>query len=317
VLTSPGDVTHLQVRPHQPAAPGKGEVRVRNQAIGTNFLDVYQRKGIYALPSYPAVLGAEAAGVVEAVGEGVTEFDIGDRVAYGGPPVGSYCPTRVLAASRVVSLPDAVETKMAAGSLLKGMTAYMLLRKTYDVQPGSIVLVHAAAGGLGSLLVRWAKDLGAVVIGTVGSDRKASLAVAYGADHVIVGRDIDLVTEIMRLTGDRGVDVAYDGIGGNTLLKSINSVRPFGVAVTIGQAAGPIPPVAVEELRPGKALSHPSIMAFCADPARYREAASAAISAMERGIVSAIGGEFDLRNAADAHIEMESGRATGSILLIP
>lgn len=317
MLTSPGDVGHLEVRTQEPAFPAAGEIRVRHVAIGTNFLDIYQRKGIYPLPSYPGILGAEGAGIVEAVGTGVKRFRDGDRVVYGGPPVGSYCSTRVIAADRVVALPDAVTMKTAATSMLKGMTAYMLLRKTYDVRAGTVILVHAAAGGLGSVLVRMAKDLGATVIGAVSTDEKAALATAYGADHLIVGRDADVVEGVKRVTDGRGVDVVYDGIGGDTLVKSIRSVRPFGTAVTIGQAAGPIPPVPVEELRPGKALSHPSIMAFCADIDRYREAAVAAIAAMERGIVANIAAEYALTDVAQAHREMESGRTAGSIVLTP
>lgn len=317
MLTGPGDVGQFEVRIQEPGTPATGEIRVRHEAIGTNFLDIYHRKGTYPLPAYPAVLGAEAAGVVEAVGAGVTTFREGDRIVYAGPPVGAYRSTRVIAADRAVPLPESIPMKMAAASMLKGMTAYMLLRKICDVRVGTVILVHAAAGGLGSLLVRMAKDLGATVIGAVSTDEKAALATSYGADHLIVGRDADVVEEVRRVTDGRGVDVAYDGVGGDMLLKSLRSVRPFGTAVTIGQAAGPIPPVPVEELRPGKALSHPSIMAFCADVERYREAATAAIVAMERGIVANIATEYALADVAQAHREMESGRAAGSIVLTP
>lgn len=317
LLNAPGDVTQFRLQDQPSESPGPGEVRIRHQAIGTNFLDVYHRKGLYALPSYPAVIGVEAAGVVEEVGADVTEFAPGDRVAYAGPPAGAYASTRIIAAERVIALPDAVSAKVAASSLLKGMTAYMLLRKVTNVGQGSTVLIHAAAGGLGSILVRWAKSLNATVIGTVSSPEKAALATSYGADHLIVGRGADIVAEVKQLTGGNGVDVAYDGIGGDMLLKSIRSVRPFGTAITIGQAAGPIPPVAVEELRPGKSLSHPSIMAWCADVGRYRDAAQAAIAAMERGIVCEISAEYGLAEVAKAHEEMETGRSAGSILLLP
>lgn len=317
LLNAPGDVTQFRLQDQPPQSPAAGEIKVRHQAIGTNFVDVYHRKGLYALPSYPAVIGVEAAGVVEEVGPDVTAFSPGDRVAYAGPPVGAYASTRIMAAERVIALPDAVSARMAASSLLKGMTAYMLLKKVTHVADGSTVLIHAAAGGLGSILVRLAKSLGATVIGTVSTPEKAALATASGADHLIVGRGADIVTEVKRLTGGNGVDVAYDGIGGDMLLKSIRTVRPFGTAVTIGQAAGPIPPVAVEELRPGKSLSHPSIMAWCADIGRYREAAEAAIAAMERGIVCEISAEYGLAEVAKAHEEMETGRSAGSILLIP
>ncbi|MBX5195093.1 MULTISPECIES: quinone oxidoreductase [unclassified Rhizobium] len=317
LLNSPGDVAQFQVQDQRVHPPGNREIQIRHHAIGTNFLDVYHRKGIYSLPSYPAVIGAEAAGVVEAVGPGVENFKEGDHIAYAGPPVGAYCSTRNIAADRAIKLPKAISAKTAASSLLKGMTAYMLLTKTYNVHDGSCVLIHAAAGGLGSMLVRWAKSLNATVIGTVSSAEKAALAESYGADHLVVGRGADIVTEVKGLTGGNGVDVAFDGIGGDMLVKSIRSVRPFGMAVSIGQAAGPVPPVPLEELRPGKALSHPSIMAWCTDIDRYREAAQAAVRAMETGIVSQIGAEYSLRNVATAHEEMESGRSAGSILLVP
>jgi NADPH2:quinone reductase len=317
LLDAPGDVTRFRLQDQPPQSPGAGEIRIRHQAVGTNFLDVYHRKGIYALPSYPAVIGVEAAGVVEKIGPDVSGFRPGERVAYAGPPAGAYASTRIVAAERVMALPDAVSAKVAASSLLKGMTAYMLLRKVTDVGQGSTVLIHAAAGGLGSILVRWAKSLGATVIGSVSSPEKAALAASYGADHLIVGRGADIVAEVKRLTGGNGVDAAYDGIGGDMLLQTIRAVRPFGTAVTIGQAAGPIPPVAVEALRPGKSLSHPSIMAWCADPGRYREAAEAAIAAMGRGIVCEISAEYALAEVARAHEEMESGRSAGSILLLP
>ncbi|MCW0000381.1 quinone oxidoreductase [Pararhizobium sp. YC-54] len=317
LLSSPGETAQFQIQEQRSDPPAAGEIKIRHHAIGTNFLDVYHRKGIYPLTSYPAVIGAEGAGVVEAVGPGVDNFKIGERVAYAGPPVGAYCSTRNIAAERIIKLPDTVSAKMAASSLLKGMTAYMLLKKTFDVRDGHSVLIHAAAGGLGSILVRWAKSINATVIGTVSTPEKAALAESYGADHLVVGREADIVAEVKRLTDGRGVDVAYDGIGGDMLVKSLRSVRAFGMAVTIGQAAGPVPPVPVEELRPGKALSHPSIMAWCADAGRYREAAQAAIRAMEKGIVSEIGAEYSLADVAKAHEEMESGRSAGSILLIP
>jgi NADPH2:quinone reductase len=317
LLNAPGDITQFELQEQRVVPPAPGEITIRHEAIGTNFLDVYHRKGIYPLPAYPAVIGAEAAGFVEAVGADVVDFNVGDRVAYAGPPVGAYCSTRNIPAERAIRLPDGVSAKTAASSLLKGMTAYMLLTKTCQVRSGDSVLVHAAAGGLGSILVRWAKSLNATVIGTVSTPEKATLASACGADHLVVGREADVVAEVKRLTGGSGVDVAYDGIGGDMLVKSIRSVRAFGTAVTIGQAAGPIPPVAIEELRPGKALTHPSIMAWCADIDRYREAAKAAVRAMETGIVCQIAAEYRMTEVARAHEDMEAGRSAGSILLVP
>jgi NADPH2:quinone reductase len=316
-LTEPGDISRFRILEQAPAHPGPGEVRIRQQAIGTNFLDVYHRTGLYALPAYPAVIGVEAAGVIEAIGPGVEEFREGDRVAYAGPPVGAYVSARTMPADRVIKLPDTVSVTTAASSLLKGMTAFMLLTETFPVGKGTTVLIHAAAGGLGSLLVPWAKSLDAVVIGTVSTSEKAVIATSLGADYLVVGRDADLVEAVQKLTKGRGVDVAYDGIGGSMLAKSLRAVRPFGMVATIGQAAGPPPPVPVDALRPGKTLTHPSIMAWVSDPKRYRDAASAALSAMERGLVAQVAAEYPLSDVAKAHDDMESGRRAGSILLIP
>ncbi|KRB50748.1 alcohol dehydrogenase [Rhizobium sp. Root708] len=316
LLTS-GGVEQLQVSEQAPEAPGADEIRIRHDAIGVNFLDIYHRRGLYALPAYPAILGVEGAGTVEAVGSAVTDLKPGDRVAYAGAPVGAYAATRLLPAARAIRLPYSVPSKIAAASMLKGLTAYMLLTKTYRVEPGTTVLIHAAAGGLGSILVRWAKHLGATVIGTVSSGEKADLARGYGADHLIVGRDADVVTEVKALTDNGGVDVAYDGIGAGMLAKSIASVRPFGVVATIGQAGGPIPPVAVDALRPGKSLTHPSIMAYITDTSAYLAAAEAVVGMLASGITAAIAGEYPLEEAAQAQQYLEDGRAAGSLILVP
>lgn len=208
LLTAPGDVAQFQIDRQTVVAPKAGEITIRHEMIGTNFVDIYHRRGLYPLPSYPAMIGVEAAGIVELVGEGVEGFRVGDRVAHAGPPVGSYCSLRTLPANRVIHLPDAVSTRTAAASLLKGMTAFMLLQKSYRVSAGDIVLVQAAAGGLGSVLVRSAKALGATVIGTVSSAEKAELAKSYGADHVIIGRGADVVSAVRQLTDGQGVHVA-------------------------------------------------------------------------------------------------------------
>ncbi len=203
--------------------------------------------------------------------------------------------------------------------MLRGLTAHMLLTRTYQVNAGSTILIHAAAGGLGALLVRWTKHLGATVIGTAGSAEKAQIAKAYGADHVIVGRDADIVSEVAALTGGKGVDFAIDGIGGDMLLKTLACVRPFGTVASIGQAAGPIAPIGVEELGPRRSLSlaRPSIMAYLADPHTYSVASAALIAMMQAGVVAEIGGEYPLAEAARAHADLEAGRTTGSLLLIP
>lgn len=207
-----GEADVLQKVNVEPEDPGADQIRIRHSAIGLNFVDVYHRQGIYPLP-LPAVPGVEGAGVVEAVGEGVTNVTVGDRIAYAGV-VGAYAETRLLPAWRVVKLPDSLDFDLAGSTLLRGLTAFMLLHKVYPVSAGMVILVHAAAGGLGTILVRWAKSLGVEVIGTVSSLEKAQLARQAGADHVIVGRDVDLAVEVGKLTGGQGVHLAIDGIGG-------------------------------------------------------------------------------------------------------
>lgn len=298
--------------------PGPGEVRVRHEAIGVNFIDIYQRIGLYPLP-LPAVLGVEGAGRIEAVGDGVSGFATGDRVAYAGAPVGAYATARSLPASRLIALPESIPSRLAAASMLKGLTAHMLLTRTHSVREGQTLLIHAAAGGLGALLTRWAKRLGAQVIGTAGSPGKAQIAIAHGADHVVVGREADLVAEVAAMTGGRGVDYAIDGIGGAMLLKTLACVRRFGTVASIGQAAGPIPPLAVEELGPLRSLSlaRPSVMAYAADPELYARGAADLLALMQIGITAEIGGEYPLTEAARAQADLAAGRTTGSLLLVP
>jgi NADPH2:quinone reductase len=317
-IAGTGGIEQLVVAADAPAEPGAGEIRIRQQAIGVSFIDIYHRSGLYPLP-LPATLGVEGAGIVEAVGPGVTRFSPGDRLAYAGAPVGAYASTRLLPEARAVALPDEIPAQLAAASLLRGITAHMLLTRTYAVTPGTTILVHAAAGGMGGLLVRWAKHLGARVIGTAGSPEKAELARAAGAEHVIVGRSADIAAEVAAWTNGRGVDVAHDGIGGDMLLKTLASVRPFGTVASIGQAAGPIPPLPLDEIGPRRSLTlaRPSFMAYSSDPSVYPLAAAAALEAMRLGIAATIGGTYPLDEAARAHSDLEAGRTTGSLLLVP
>ncbi|MQY49844.1 zinc-binding dehydrogenase [Rhizobiales bacterium RZME27] len=315
-LEGPGGPEKLTVTEQEPLQPGNGEILVRHEAIGMNFVDIYHRTGAYALPAYPGVIGVEGAGIVEAVGPAVTAIRTGDRIAYTAT-LGAYATRRILKAERAFLLPQAVDSRTAAASMLKAATAYMLLHKTVCVGSGMTVLVHAAAGGLGAILVRWAKDLGAIVIGTVSTPEKAHIARSHGADHLVIGRNADLVSEVRALTDGKGVDVVYDGIGGDTLVQSLRSLKPFGRAVTLGQAAGPVPPLNVEELRQGKSLSHASVIAFTADPANYRQAGEAAIAAIARGLSSIIAADYSLNDVQEAHRTLESGRLAGSFLLLP
>lgn len=315
-MTKPGDVDVLAVADVAVGDPAAGEIRVRQSAIGVNFVDIYHRTGLYAVPALPAVLGVEGAGTVTAVGAGVTEVKVGDRVFYGGA-VGAYAAERLLPAWRAIRTPDGVSDPIAATAMARGATAQMLTARVFSVGAGTIALVHSAAGGLGALLVKWAKHRGATVIGTVSSDAKAAIAKAAGADHVIIGRDADFAREVAALTGGRGADVAYDGVGGTTLLKTFDCVRPFGVVASIGQAGGPIPPISVEELGPRRSimLARPSVMRHMSDSASYRAAATEVIEMLRAGIAQEVGREYPLREAAAAQADLAAGRTTGCLVL--
>ncbi|ACL72697.1 Alcohol dehydrogenase zinc-binding domain protein [Thioalkalivibrio sulfidiphilus HL-EbGr7] len=216
--------------------PGPGEVRLRQTAVGLNFIDVYFRTGLYPLPSLPGGLGMEAAGVVEDVGEGVTTLKEGDRVAYATPPPGAYAEARIMPAARLVKLPDNIEERTAAAMMLRGMTAHYLLRRIHRVEPGDTVLIHAAAGGVGLIACQWARRLGATVIGTVGTDAKAEIARAHGCDHPIVYTREDFVARVREITGGKGVDAVYDSVGKETFMGSLDCLRPLGMMVTFGVA---------------------------------------------------------------------------------
>jgi NADPH:quinone reductase len=317
-LRAPGGVEQLEVTQAELPPPGPEEVRLRQTAIGVNFIDIYQRSGLYPLPS-AAIPGVEGVGVVAAIGAEVTELSVGDRVAYAGAPVGAYASERNLPAWRAVKLPDGLSDEAVASSFVKGITAHMLLRRIYPVGAGTTILVHAAAGGLGQLLTRWASCLGAKVIGTVGAEAKVAIARAAGAHHIIIGRDVDFAKAVSELTDGRGVDVAYDGSGGATLKRTLGCVRPFGVVASIGQAAGPIPPLDVEELGPRRSLilARPSVMAYMNDVEDYRRAADAVLAALASGELEGTGTAYRLREVAQAHADLEEGRTSGALYLKP
>lgn len=299
--------------------PGDGEVRLKHTAIGVNFVDIYHRTGLYPVPCLPVTPGVEGAGVVEAVGAGVSNFSLGDRVAYAGLPIGGYAEARNISAERLVAIPDDIDDRTAAASMLRGVTAHMLLHTVHEVGAGSTILVHAAAGGLGMMLTRWAKSLGAIVIGTAGTRAKAEAASAGGADHVILYRDTDFVPEVLRLTGGRGVDVAYDGIGGDNLLKTLDSVRPFGTVASVGQAAGSLPPISLVDIGPVRSLAvaRPSVFRYASDTDRYRIAVAATFQKIRDGLAISIDREMELAEAKEAHVLLESGSTTGAMLLRP
>lgn len=299
--------------------PGPGEIRIRHTAVGVNYVDIYHRSGLYPLPSLPAALGVEAAGVIEALGPEVRGLRVGQRIAYAGPPAGSYSSARILPAAKAVALPDEVSDDAAASLLLRGITAHMLLHYVRPVGAGDTLLVHAAAGGLGLVLVQWAKALGARVIGTVSTPAKAELALRHGLDQAILYREQDFVTAVKDWTGGQGVDYAIDGIGGQTLLDTLGAVRPYGMVASVGQVAGDCGPLDLSLLGPARsvALSRPGVFRFMADPARYHEGAAATVRHLQQGMKINIGDVLPLAQAAEAHRRLESGRNLGAILLRP
>lgn len=299
--------------------PGPGEVRVRNSAVGVNFIDVYHRTGLYPLP-LPAGIGLEAAGVIEAVGAGVEEFRAGDRVAYCHGPTGSYAEARVMPARVLVKLPADIEFETAAAMMLKGLTAQFLLRRTRRLQAGDVALFHAAAGGVGLLAGQWAKALGVQLIGTAGSDEKCELALRNGYAHCINYRTEDLVARVKEITGGKGVSVVYDSVGRDTWERSLSCLQPFGLMVSFGNASGPVPPVTLGDLaaRGSLYVTRPTLMTHLADRAAQLEMAAELFEIVRSGKVRPLVGQrFALRDAADAHRALESRGTTGSIVLQP
>ncbi len=298
--------------------PGPGELRLRQTAIGLNFIDVYQRIGLYPT-TLPSGLGREAAGVVEAVGPRVEGFAPGDRVAYVLATSGAYSDVRLLPAERVLKLPDTVSDRDAATSLLKGLTAHALLRRTYKVRKGDWIVVHAAAGGVGMILVQWARHLGARVIGVVGSEQKAGQVRELGAEHVLVGAE-DLAARVRALTRGKGVAAVYDSVGKDTFMPSLDCLQPLGVMVTFGNASGPVPAIAPLELarRGSLFLTRPILFDYIKKTADLRKAAAELFAVLGSGIVKVhIGQTYRLADIAAAHADLEARRTTGSTVILP
>lgn len=316
-MIGPGGPEMLQSIDVPVTDPGPGEVRIRQTAIGVNFVDIYYRSGLYPITTLPAVLGFEGAGTVDAIGDGVTRLHTGDRVAYTGMPMGAYAEIRVLPEARLIKLPEAITERVAGSTMLRGLTAHMLLHKVYAVRPGDWVLIHAAAGGLGQITTRWAKRLGANVIGTVGSEAKIAQARAAGADEVLLHTLPTWVDKARAIADGKGVHLAVDGIGGAMLSQTLGTVRPFGIVASLGQPAGPIPPVRVEDIGFARsiALMRPSSMAYANDPELYRRGSADLLATLQDGLINPIGAEYELRNAAKAHADLEAGRTTGSVIL--
>jgi len=298
--------------------PGPGEVRIRHTAIGLNFIDIYERTGLYPV-TLPATLGREAAGVVEAVGPKVKNLSVGDRVAYTGGVSGAYSEVRLFPADRAVRLPDEIDDRQAAAIMLKGLTAQFLLRRTYRVRKNDLIVIHAAAGGVGSIAVQWAKHLGAKVIAIVGSQPKADLARGLGADHVLLSTD-DWVAQIKSITKGKGVHVVYDSVGKETFFGSLDSLRPRGMMVTYGNASGPAPAFSPLELskRGSLFLTRPTLFHYIATRAELEKAAQELFDVVKRGIVSVrIGQTYPLSEVAQAHRDLEARKTTGSTVLLP
>ncbi len=309
----------MQWEDFDPGEPGRGEVLVSQTAVGLNFIDVYERTGLYPNP-LPTGLGREGAGVVEALGPGVRGLKVGDRVAYVSGQAGAYAQRRVLAADRLVAVPDGVSDRLAAASMLKGLTAQFLLRRTFRVRKGDTVLIHAAAGGVGLIACQWARHVGATVIGVVGSDAKAGIALQHGCHHALVlGRD-DLPAKVREITGGAGADVVYDSVGKDTFFPSLDSLRPLGLMVSYGNASGPAPAIQPLELskRGSLFLTRPTLFHYIAQRADLVRAARELFDVIGRGVVRIeIGQTYALQDVAQAHRDLEGRRTIGSTVLIP
>ena len=314
-----GAAENMQIESFELSEPGKAEVQLRQTAIGFNFIDVYQRKGVYPLP-LPTGLGHEAAGVIEKVGSDVKAFKVGDRVAYMNAGLGAYADYRNVAVERLVKIPVGVSDEQAAALLFKGVTAQYLLRKTHFVKAGEMVLVHAAAGGVGQILCQWAKSLGAFVVGTAGSPEKCAVAKGAGADVAIDYSKPDWVESLLAATEGRKADVVYDSVGKDTFLKSLDCAKPFGLVVLFGAASGPAPDINPELLNKKGCLylTRPSVFPHNADPEVFRANAAELFAVIASGVVKAsISAKFSLDDVVLAHNEAEGRKMQGATLLIP
>ena len=299
--------------------PGPGEIRVKHTAIGLNYIDTYHRTGLYPLP-LPHGIGMEGAGHVTAIGNGVTDLAVGDRVAYAGPPPGSYAEERLMAASTAVKIPNSVDDETAAAMMLKGMTAQYLIRQTYPVKAGDTILIHAAAGGVGQIVCQWAKSLGATVIGTVGNDEKAEMVRALGCDHPIVYTREDFVEKVMDITAGAKLPVVYDSVGQDTFMKSLDCLQPLGTMVSFGQSSGAVPPLDLGIFAQKGSLffTRPTLMTYTANRTDLLAMTDDLFTVVQNGTVKiAIDQRFALQDARAAHEALEGRQTTGSTILLP
>ncbi len=298
-------------------SPGIGEVRVKHTAVGLNYIDVYFRTGLYPAP-LPNTPGMEAAGIIEEVGEGVTGFSVGDRVAYAGAPIGAYSEARVMPVSILIKIPDTIDDNTAAAMMLQGMTTEYLLQRTFHVKPGDTILFHAAAGGVGLMACQWAKHVGATVIGTVGSEEKGELAKAHGCDHIINYRTEDFAERVKDITNGKGVPVVYDGIGKDTFEKSLDCLQPRGLMVSYGNASGPVRDVDLGILTAKGSLyvTRPSLMAYNATRDELEKSAGDVINLVQKGALKInIEQTYPLSEAVKAHEDLEARKTKGSTIL--
>jgi NADPH2:quinone reductase len=309
----------LQFEEVEVGEPGPGQVRMGNRAVAVNYRDVLQRSGLHSVSSLPAPIGLESAGVIEAIGPGVTGFSVGERVAYASAPEGAYAEQRIVSAARLIPLPDAIDDRTAASMTIRGMTARMLLRQAYVVKPGDTILIHAAAGGVGLIVCQWAKHLGATVIGTVSSDAKAEIAHAHGCDYPVVYTREDFVARVREVTGGEGLPVVYDSVGKTTFEGSLKCLRRRGIMCSFGEASGdpdPMPPRRLGQLG-SIYLTHPSVSNFNVTRADLLESANEVFDLVARGKIKIeIGNEYALRNAPRAHADIEARKTTGSVVLV-
>lgn len=319
VLRETGGPDKLRYEPVTVPEPGPGELLIRHTAIGVNFHDCYVRSGLYHTLRLPGIPGLEGAAVVEKVGPGATGFAVGDRVAYIDGAYGAYSQQRVLPARLALRLPDAIADEVAASLTIKSFTACMLLRRVHRVQPGETLLIHAAAGGVGQPLVRWAKHLGATVIATVGSEEKAAAARECGADHVILYRKESFVERVTAITGGRGVEVAYDSVGADTFSGSLDCLGYLGTLVNFGQSSGPVPPLSVSRLAArSNSIVRPMLFHYIRDRAALEAVAHESFTAVASGVVRPqISLRVPLSRAAQAHERLESRATSGQIVLLP
>jgi len=300
-------------------APGPDEVRLKTTAAGLNFIDTYHRTGMYKIP-LPSVIGREGAGIVEAIGSNVKSCKVGDRVAYASSPMGAYAEARLMPADRVVKIPAAISDQQAASMMLKGMTAQYLLRRTYRVKAGDVILSQAAAGGVGLILGQWAKHLGATVIGTVGSEEKMALAKANGCDHVINYRTEDFQARVLEITNGKKCQVVYDGVGQDTWAKSLDCIAPLGMMVSFGAASGAVKPFYIGELaaKGSLYLTRPTLDTYTATRADLVATTDELFAIVASGVVKIeVNQTYALRDTAQAHRDLEARKTTGSTVLIP